>query len=343
MEAAIRHRSCWLAALGCALGALLLGAPAAQAGVNGDCPTIEDKPDAAPHVAYDGMQELTYCYGPISIRPGQNIIKLRAAIDAQGTKLWPQVPGYITRFDPELVYTDGSVPGVDVVHLHHAVWLVNNAGNGGDPQFAAGEEKTINQLPEGFGWRSLPSHSWVLNDMLHDLVAQPAEVYLVWRLDFVPDTSPDAASIRPVRTKWLDVAGGSIYPVFDSLRGRGENGRYTFPDDAPAEDLFPCGSPSRPPDSHGCLGSAQRWTPSQDVTLIGTAGHLHPGGLNTQLRVTRGGETNTLFTSTAHYYEPAGAVVVGRLDGRDATLLARQARRHRRRRRRGPAQRAHDL
>ena len=44
------------------------------------------------------------------------------------------------------------------------------------------------------------------------------------------------------------------------------------------------------------------------MTLIGTAGHLHPGGLDTQLRDTRGGQTNTLFTSDAHYYEPAGEV-----------------------------------
>jgi plastocyanin len=44
------------------------------------------------------------------------------------------------------------------------------------------------------------------------------------------------------------------------------------------------------------------------VTLIASAGHLHPGGLYTQLRDTRNGETNTLFTSDAHYYEPAGEV-----------------------------------
>jgi len=31
----------------------------------------------------------------------------------------------------------------------HAVWIVNNS-----PQFAVGEEKTIQQLPQGFGWAS---------------------------------------------------------------------------------------------------------------------------------------------------------------------------------------------
>jgi plastocyanin len=305
MEASIRPRvRIWLFALSCMLGALLLGSPAAKAGVNGQCPPIADKPDDVAHVDYDDVEHITYCYGPITISPGQNIIRFRPAIDGNNTKLWPQVPGYITRFDPEFIYADGTVPSVDVLHLHHAVWAVN-----GGPQFAVGEEKTVQQLPEGFGWRSLPTHSWILNDMLHDLVAQPAQVYVVWRIDFVPDTSSDAASIHRVRTKWLDVAGNpSIYPVFDALRSYGQNGRFTFPDQAPAADRQPCGGDGRAPDTHGCLGAAQSWTPNQDVTLIATAGHLHPGGLNTQLRDTRGGETNTLFTSDAHYYEPAGEV-----------------------------------
>jgi plastocyanin len=305
MEAATRFgiRN-WLAAFGCAVVALLVISPAAKAGVDDQCPPIADKPDTAPHVDYQDVQHITYCYGPINMTPGQNIIKFRPAIDSIGNKLWPQGDGYITRFDPELVYTDGTVPRVDVLHLHHAVWAVNGA-----PQFAVGEEKTVQQLPQGFGWRSHPGDSWILNDMLHDLVAQPAQVYVVWRIDFVPDSSPDAASIHTVHTKWMDVAGNpSIYPVFDSLRAYGKNGRYTFPDQAPPADLHPCGSSGRAPDTHGCLGAAQSWTPTQDSTLIATAGHLHPGGLYTQLRDTRNGTTSTLFTSDAHYYEPAGEV-----------------------------------
>ena len=308
MEAAIRlgirH---WLAAFGCAVVALLVISPAAKAGVNGQCPAIADKPDAIPHVDYPNVQHITYCY-PVNVTPGQNIIRFRPAIDG-GQKLWPQEDGYITRFDPELIYADGTVPPVDVLHLHHAVWAVN-----GNPQFAVGEEKTIQQLPQGFGW---PNHgaesahpdTWILNDMLHDLVRKDAQVFVVWRIDFVPADLDAPGPIKPVHTKWLDVAGNpSIYPVFDALRSDGKNGRYTFPDQAPAADLHPCGSSGRAPDTHGCLGAAQRWTPNQDVTLIGTAGHLHPGGLDMQLRDTRAGQTNTLFTSKAHYYEPAGEV-----------------------------------
>jgi plastocyanin len=306
------------------LTALLLIPSGARAGEGNECPPIPNKPDAIPHVNYNGaVQHLTYCYGPISIHPGQNIIRLRPSMDPDGTKLWPQVPGYITRFDPDLVYagTDpgtypGQVPGVDVLHLHHAVWLVRHNASGtncltnlGTPQYGAGEEKTVAQLPPGFGYRSEPTDLWCLNDMLHELLDRPASVYVVYRLDFVPDSSPAAASIKPVQTKWMDVAGNpSLYPVFNALRGMGTNGRYTFPDQAPAADTKPCSLFGPPPGSNGCLGNAQHWTPDHDVTLIGTAGHLHPGGLNTQLNVTRNGQTNTLFTSNAHYYEPAGEV-----------------------------------
>jgi plastocyanin len=281
----------WAIGLLCAAGALLFASPSAHAA---GCPTIKDKPEQVPHVNYPGVQHLTYCYGPISIHPGQNIIRFNA------TDLFPQVPGYITRFDPDLVYTNGTVPRVDVIHLHHAVWVVN-----GGPQYAAGEEKSIVQMPQGFGWRSTPSDSWVVNDMLHDLVGKATKLYLVWRVDFVPDTSPAAASMHRVRTQWMSVAGPSprvgisspIYPVFNALRGMGgSDGRYTFPDEA-------VGAQRSVIDTN-----SQTWTPNHPVTLIGTVGHLHPGGLNTDLKVQRGNQKRSLFRSNAHYYEPAGAV-----------------------------------
>ena len=124
--------------------------------------------------------------------------------------------------------------------------------------------------------------------------------------------------MKTVTTKWMDVAGNpSLYPVFDALRSDGHNGTYTFPDQAPAADLHPCGGgggeASWAPGSHGCLGAAQSWTVPANhphpETLIGTAGHLHPGGLYTTLEDKRGNNPpNTIFTSNAHYYEPAGEV-----------------------------------
>jgi hypothetical protein len=44
------------------------------------------------------------------------------------------------------------------------------------------------------------------------------------------------------------------------------------------------------------------------MTLLGTGGHLHPGGLTTDMFLSRGGDKRRLFTSEAKYWEPAGAV-----------------------------------
>src|SRR6476661_4951139 len=62
--------------------------------------------------SYPGIQHLHFKYGPIAISPGQN------TIEAKVNKVKPNVPGYITKFKPNLVYADdGSVPPVDVLHL----------------------------------------------------------------------------------------------------------------------------------------------------------------------------------------------------------------------------------
>ena len=59
----------------------------------------------------------------------------------------PEVDGWIVRIAPTCVWPTG-VPGVDVIHLHHGVWL-NAVGQGRHRRalperfFAAGEEKTI--------------------------------------------------------------------------------------------------------------------------------------------------------------------------------------------------------
>jgi plastocyanin len=229
-------------------------------------------------------QTLKYRFGPIEVAPGQN------TIDFKPNNLRPQVPGYITAFRPNLTYLNGKVPGVDVVHLHHGVWLVDL-----QPTWAAGEEKTNAELPAGYGWRYDPSQNWVMNYMVHNLTPTPTQVYLTYEIDFVPDSDPAAASIRTVATKWMDVQFGHVYPVFDALRANSKRGRYTFPTDDPTAYRT---------EDH----PLNTWTADEDGTLVWTAGHLHPGGLHTDLYLTRGGQRTRVFRSDAHYFEPAGAV-----------------------------------
>ncbi|HEY6691513.1 MAG TPA: hypothetical protein VI006_01605, partial [Solirubrobacteraceae bacterium] len=87
-------------------------------------------------------ETLHYRFGPVHIGPGRNDIVF------QLNDQRPPVNGWITGFKPNLTYVDGEVPRVDVIHLHHGVWLVNGA-----PTYAAGEEKTNIQAPPGYGWR----------------------------------------------------------------------------------------------------------------------------------------------------------------------------------------------
>lgn len=235
--------------------------------------------------SYPGMQTLHYEYGPVKIKPGQNNIFF------EPNQLKPQVPGYITRFSPNLVYAkDHTVPRVDVIHLHHGVWIIGNR-----PAFAAGEEKTQHIFPQGYGFHHDPSTPWLMNHMIHNLTPTPTSVYITYDIDFVPDTEPAAASITPVKPQWLDVAGLRAYPVFDAIRGQGEKGKYTFPEDAKGRQARK-------------VGEAQQWRAPEDMTIVATAGHLHPGGLYNDLFATRDGITKRLFRSVAKYFEPAGAV-----------------------------------
>jgi hypothetical protein len=270
----------------------------------------------------NGAQRLLYRIGPFQVIPGQNEIANRIISEK------PQVDGWITRIRPDLIYTNGKVPGVDVIHLHHGVWL--NLGRRdatwpGIPErfFAAGEEKTIMRMPKGYGYRYEADDVLLLNHMIHNLTPVPAQVYMVYEIDFIPATSPAARGIRPVRPIWMDVVNGDMYPVFDVEKGAGRRGRYTFPDDAP--------------NAYGGGPRRNQWVVDRDGVLVGTAGHLHPGGLYTDLFVRRRGarirstrcagrrtaaarrrcRRNTprgsggkvhLFRSRAKYFEPAGAV-----------------------------------
>ena len=224
------------------MGALWIASPSAGAAA---CPPIQNKPGAIPHVQYDGVQHLTYCYGPVTVKPGQNIIRLN------GTNLFPQQPGYITRFDPELVYPNGTVPRVDVLHLHHAVWVVN-----GNPQFAAGEEKTIVQMPKGFGWRSTPIRQ--LAAQRHDPRPRRNAGDRVHRVEDrlrARHGSPAAASIAPgahqvdgrLRAQPAGRASRArSIPSSTPLRRMGQDGRYTFPDQATGAQRNLIGSIARP-------------------------------------------------------------------------------------------------
>ena len=256
------------------------------------------EPDVGP-----GAERIKYRLGPIAIQPGQNNIEFS---DPDVAK--PDFDGYITRIDADLEREDGSVPPVDVIHLHHGVWINMSDRAAPQPQFfAAGEEKTVFNIPNGYGYEYHASDRWIINYMLHNLFPTTDEVWITYELDIVPIDAPEASSIEPVRPVWMDVEDNRIYPVFDVIKGSGEGGLFTYPDDAP--------------DAYADGRARNEWVVDREGVLVNTAGHLHPGGVRTDLWVERdgvepsgvaaakaNGPRASVFTSEAWYWEPAGAV-----------------------------------
>jgi hypothetical protein len=247
---------------------------------------------SAASAATPGVQHLRLKVGPLPIKPGQNVIQFAGGIPQ------PRQDGFIVGFDPNVHYAAGpggkrlgKVPPVDVIHLHHGVWLSDAHSN---PFAAAGEEKTRMKLPSGYGMPYHRGEKWLLNYMIHNLYDNRTRVWITYDVDFVPAGSPAARRMIPAEPVWMDVQAGSIYPVFDVHKGSGTSGRFTYP--TQADNPYGSG-----------------WKRNQRVirrpgTLIWTAGHLHPGGLRNDLYARRNGRRAHLFRSTAHYWEPAGAV-----------------------------------
>ncbi|MBK5109876.1 MAG: hypothetical protein JJE10_00755 [Thermoleophilia bacterium] len=218
-----------------------------------------------------GAERTTYAVGPIEVTSGQNRIAYKPITGSEK----PAVDGWITRIVPNMVRADGSVPLSSKVMFHHGVWINTSAPARERLFFATGEEKTNVEIPAGYGYRYRASDNWILNHMLHNLEPEPMTLFVTYTIDFIPDSSPAAAGITPVKPIWMDVESG-IYPVFDVHRGSGgPDGEFTYPQDA--EDPYP----------PGVKKNEKKIT--EDGVLVTTAGHVHSGGLSTDLYLKREG------------------------------------------------------
>jgi plastocyanin len=245
------------------------------------------------------VQHLHYKYGPIHVDPGQNLILLGPVTIEK-----PAYDGYVTRIKPNLVRADGSVPLVDQIHLHHGVFLNMSRRDStyGGPErfFATGEEKTILSFPRPYGYFVRGRDVWAMNYMVHNQTPNSDDVWITYDVDYVPLSTPLGRRMKPVRPIWLDVENGRAYPVFDVHRGAGgKRGRWTFPTDA--HKPYGRGKPRNV------------WTADRSGTLVGAAGHLHPGGLADDLTLERPRRARSpsrvrILHSVARYFDPAGPV-----------------------------------
>jgi plastocyanin len=225
------------------------------------------------------IQHLHFRYGPLSVIPGQNLIRLDPIIPGM---MLPAEDGYVVGIKPSLSMPDGSIPPVTQVHLHHGNLLNASHRDIVNPSlpertFASGEEKTYAKIPDGYGYPYKTSDTYLGIDMVHNLTTAAETVYLDAFVDFIPATAPLAKQIKPVRPVWMDVEDGSSYPVFDALRKYSHNGVFLYPDDQP--------------NAYGGGRQKNVWNVDRAGTLIFFAGHVHPGGMYDDLELQRPGAT----------------------------------------------------
>ena len=243
-------------------------------------------------------QQLTYRYGPISLSPfevDQNTIL--------GNVPKPNVDGFITGMDVDVVDRDGNKVSPSHVMLHHVVFL--NLGQPGklgqhrdwtcnvftslnsslkvpalaDRFYASGEERNKLTLPDGYGYPVKADDNWVLLWMLmsHHPVAD--QVYLEYKITY--ETS---RPLTPTYMVWLDVENCLQDPVFDVPGGGAPGSTYS---------------------------RSVTWTAPMSGRIVAGGGHLHGGGKNTVLSHPDCGD-RALYVSRPLYGLPNDPVYLAR-------------------------------
>jgi hypothetical protein len=252
-------------------------------------------------------RRLRFSYGPIAVKPGQNDVLVEPVKIEK-----PMRDGYITRFEPNLVSPDGTVPPTEQVHLHHGTWL-SAPEYGSGPFLAAGEEKTIAPFPKGYGMPIKATDQWFLLYMVHSAVQEPMTLYITYDIDFVPQADAEELGLKPAYPVWLDVRP-SGYPVFNTQRDYGgKDGKCTWPKEECArfdpwgEKFTGQGEPGNGvgedltlPGEGASLGAIDSF---KGGTLIGIGGHVHPGGLRNEIDLVRGGKARRIYTGRAAYWK----------------------------------------
>jgi hypothetical protein len=261
------------------------------------------------YTRYPGACErLRFSYGPLVVKPGQNDVLVEPV-----TVQSPRRNGYLTRFKPDLVLADGTVPPVEEVHLHHGTWLSVPPYGGTVPFVASGEEKTIGSLPRGYGMKVNALDQWFMLYMVHSAIPTPMVVYITYEVDFVPESKAKEAGIKPAIPFWLDVRP-SGYPVFNvQRRFGGADGTCTWPKEQCAkfdpwgEKVVGQGMPGNGlgedlalPQEGESWGRLRNF---QGGTLITMGGHLHPGGETTDVELVRGKRSKKILSSEAIYWD----------------------------------------
>jgi plastocyanin len=144
--------------------------------------------------------------------------------------------------------------------------------------------------------------------MLHNLTPAPENVFITYEVDFIPMKSVPAGSIKPVEPMWLNVGEfNGANPIYNTQRGFGAvPGECAFPKETCAA-FDPYGKKVA---GNGAPGNGVGYGLSPPAgTIVWMVGHVHPGGLRTDVDLVRpGAGQKRVFTSHAVYFDPNGPV-----------------------------------
>jgi plastocyanin len=153
----------------------------------------------------------------------------------QGVMLAPQpdVDGFVTRMEVDIVDADGQQVPIQRLMLHHIVFVnLNRPDNtcsnftlfdnrttfpGAERFYAAGEERAKMILPAGYGYRIRPEDTWGLTYMLMNHRPSFDNAFIEYKV-----TTTDE-NLKRVDPYWLDVENCRADPIY-SVPGNEEPG-----------------------------------------------------------------------------------------------------------------------
>jgi len=207
-----------------------------------------------------------FWFGPYTVPPGHDLNRFDVDV--------PLENGMATWIEPHVVLASTlEEPPHQVLHIHHSHWFALDPGNKEDNYyghnaewiFGNGDEETRADFelrsaaePHGpiYGEYISASNPQIMIYMLHNKTATPQEVYITLKVHFIHGTMQELNALpgRP----YHDVRGTLFGRTYDVKRKAHGRGVYESAKD----------------DKRGPI----QWTSTVNGTIIGTGGHLHPGG-----------------------------------------------------------------
>lgn len=224
---------------------------------------------ALPATAAAKTTTKTFRYGPITVA-GYEVKQTDVDFDAPE----PEMDGFVTRMEVDIVDRKGRQVPIDRLMLHHVVFHNYGPKLGAKRDqacdqltmldsktvipfvserfYAAGEERQEMVLPPGYGYETRKRDNWMMAWMLMNHRAGTDSAYIQYKV-----TLTDDPETIPVTPHWADVANCRSDP------------QYSVPGDG------------GPGSTHT---ESTTWTAKEDMRIVAAGGHVHGGARDLTLR-----------------------------------------------------------